>query len=182
MIGLIKIIFALFLLTACNASEQTTAEVNLSKQDIPSNTLISLRRTGCFGNCPIYNLTIDANGKVDYVGWEFVGAESKVKDRIQSHINRKQLGQLIEKFEKANYFSLKDQYDSVGDGCPTYMTDAPYAITSIRLGEREKTIKHYYGCREKDTGDGSGKVYPQELYELESKIDEIVNTKQWLEK
>jgi hypothetical protein len=49
------------------------------------------------------------------------------------------------------------------------VTDLPYAITSITIGGQTKTVNHYYG-------DDSA---PQQLTDLESKIDEIVNSKQW---
>jgi hypothetical protein len=45
-------------------------------------------------------------------------------------------------------------------------------FTSIRINGRSKTIKHNHGCR--------GPKVPKELTELEDKIDEIVNTAQWL--
>jgi uncharacterized membrane protein len=36
--------------------------------DVPSDTLIRLQRTSCYGPCPIYTVTIDAGGTVTYEG------------------------------------------------------------------------------------------------------------------
>ncbi len=45
------------------------------------------------------------------------------------------------------------------------------------MKEKEKTIIHNLGCIEIG---GNWKVFPQQLYNLENKIDEIVETKRWI--
>jgi len=71
---------------------------------------------------------------------------------------------------------------------------------SIRLNEKSKTITHYLGCisneeivKKESSGynssnipvselrDFTKQIFPQELYNLENKIDEIVETKRWIE-
>ena len=39
---------------------------------VDATSSISLRRTGCFGWCPIYRVTIHASGRVDYLGEHYV--------------------------------------------------------------------------------------------------------------
>ena len=82
--------------------------------------------------------------------------------------------QIISEFEKADYFSLKNQYQTEKDGCPESWTDNPTVVTSITINGKTKSISHDYGCQEKNS------VYPKALTELESKIDEIAGTKQWI--
>ncbi len=141
----------------------------LSEPSVPSDTLISLRRTGCFGSCPDYSLTITADGIVTFEGRLYV----RVKGVARNRMSREKLRMLIEEFEIAKYFSLNDSYETEKDGCPEVWTDYPATFTSIRVNGKSKSISHYYGCQ---GGEGSF-VYPNSLTELESRIDEIVGTK-----
>jgi D-alanyl-D-alanine carboxypeptidase len=125
-----------------------------------NDLVITLERTPCHGFCPVYKLTIDGDGTVVYEGIDFVST----KNREETTISREKIEQLIEEFESIDYFSLNDKYTELT------ITDAPSAITSITLGGKTKTIEHYHG-------DFSA---PEELTELEDKIDEIVNSEQWI--
>jgi hypothetical protein len=71
-------------------------------------------------------------------------------------------------FDRVRFFSLETSYWKDLRRC---VTDSPSAFTSIRINGKSKRIKHYLGCREPKF---------KEITELENKIDEIVNTAQWL--
>ena len=114
----------------------------------------------CYGPCPIYKLTIFGDGEVVYVGEGFV---REVGIRVSSITERK-VKNLIKRFEKIGYFRLKKSYDHM------MWTDAPSAITSLRIGKKTKRIDHYLG-------DESA---PEELIELEDAIDCSVNSRQWI--
>jgi hypothetical protein len=135
-------------------------------QNIPRDLMITLERTECFGFCPVYKLTITADGAVVFEGRRFVKQEGAT---IKSAISQERLKQLMAEFDRVKFFSLEDDYSEIRLSCPT---DQPSAFTSIRINGRSKRINHYLGC-------GEPKV-PKELTELENKIDEIVNTAQWL--
>jgi hypothetical protein len=79
---------------------------------------------------------------------------------------------LMADFDRVKFFSLEDNYSHDRRVCDEVWTDNPSAITSIRINGKSKTVNHYYGCR--------GPKAPKELTELEDKLDEIVNTAQWL--
>jgi hypothetical protein len=85
-----------------------------------------------------------------------------VKGEQTSSISPAQVQDLVAAFEQADFLTLTDYMEQK-------VTDLPYAITSITIGGQTKTVNHYYG-------DDSA---PQELIDLESKIDEMVNSKQW---
>jgi len=72
--------------------------------------------------------------------------------------------QLISEFKKAEYFSFYTNYKD------RHVTDMPSAITYININGVAKSIRHYHG-------DSNA---PRELTELENKIDEIVNSDQWI--
>lgn len=176
MLNLIKFLSVFFLLSACFFSPSCFPKSNLFKQEIPQNMMIKLARNYCSGTCPVYEVTVYADGKVVFEGKQNVKTQGKAEDQI----GQEQVKQLIAEVEKAAYFSLNDKYKNDRDGCTTSLTDKPSVNISIRFGGKEKTIDHYYYCREEGKEINFGKVYPQPLYQLESKIDEIVNTKQWI--
>ena len=120
----------------------------------------------------MYTLMIFADGRVVYRGKGFV----RTRKEVVSKVTPEQLSQLLAEFEKIDYFSLRDRYQYLEDGCRTAAIDYPSAITSIRINGRAKTITHDYGCREKIP---DGPVYPKELFALEQRIDEIVGTSRW---
>jgi len=134
---------------------------------LTAGPVITLERTTCFGTCPAYKLTIFADGMVLFEGKEFV----KHKGKAQGQITKAQLDQLMREFNRINYMKLDDEYG--GDRCPDRWTDYPSAITSINQNGQVKTVLHYQGCR--------GLTVLDQLTALENKIDEIVNTKRWIE-
>jgi len=131
--------------------------------------MITLERTGCYGRCPSYTLTITADGAVIFHGRRFVKQEWTI---IKSAITQDQLKQLMAEFDRVKFFSLEDDYMDNPRVCAENWTDNPSAFTSISIDGKSKTVRHYHGCR--------GPKVPKEITELENKIDEIVNTAQWL--
>ena len=138
-------------------------------QSIPQDLMITLERQGGLKNCPVYKLTITADGAVVFEGRRCVKQEGAT---IKSAISQEQLKQLITELDRVNFFSLEDEYWRDPRVCDGVRSDDKEAFTSIRVNGKSKTIRHYHGCM--------GPKVPKELTELENKIDEIVNTAQWL--
>jgi hypothetical protein len=137
-------------------------------QDIPQDLMITIERLGCFGICPVYRLTIAADGAVVFEGRRFVKEARATK---KSAINQEQLKELMAEIDRVKFF-LDDDYSSDSRACNEGMDDSPLAITSIRINGKSKTVSHYDGC--------TGPKGPKDIAELEKNIDEIVNTAQWL--
>jgi hypothetical protein len=121
---------------------------------------IQLQRTACYGTCPIYQVTINQAGEVVYIGNSFVDFTGEHR----SVISQDELSELRRAFERIDFFSLKDSYTDMG------ATDFPSAIVSLTVNGREKVIDHYHG-------DFNA---PEELSKLESEIDRVANTTQWI--
>ncbi len=131
---------------------------------------------------PVYKIVLFADGMVIYDGREYV----KEAGIVRSTITQDQVNQLIKEFERTSYFSLRDRYEDVRDGCPTSASDSAWANTSIKVNGSFKAIMHYYGCQYSEPPSRDHVphirelVYPKELVDLERKIDEVVNIKQWI--
>lgn len=161
------------LLSACGNSISQTDNTNNTQQINKSKFFLRLERTGCWKTCPVYKLTVQSNGEVLFEGINF----TKTKGKAEGKLNENQINQLIDEINKADFFSLKDSYMNMSDGCPSYATDSPTITLFVTLNSREKTIVNNLGCSE--TGD-TFKPFPSQLYNLENKIDEIVGTKRWI--
>jgi hypothetical protein len=118
--------------------------------------LIELERTGCFGFCPQYSVTIDGNGLAVYEGREYV----RVKGRQQTKVPPATVRQLIAEFERLGFFALGD------DPCLGGY-DGPKTRTTIRIGNRRHRVA---------TSEGG----PHALAAHQSKIDRIAGTKKWV--
>ena len=144
------------LISGCAPSVETPT--TSPTENVFSDLVIMMERTACHGTCPIYKLTISGDGNVIYQGQDFV----QVKGEQTASLSPAQIQDLVSAFEQANFFKLTDYTHED-------TTDSPSVITSITLNGKTKTVNHYYG-------DSSA---PQALFDLESKIDEITNSKQW---
>jgi hypothetical protein len=126
-----------------------------------ARVVATLERTACFGTCPMYRLTIYADGRVDWDGRGFV----KVKGKAGAHLTPAALAELRRAFAAAGYFELRGPFDCYE------VTDNPSANLSYDDGRRTRTIQHYYGCSTKGVA---------ALTTLEDRIDEIVGSVRWV--
>jgi hypothetical protein len=120
---------------------------------------LDLRRTACFGSCPIYSIKINGRGFVTYEGRGWV----KETGVHTSRISTVEVRRLVEQFISKGYFAFCGTY-----GAPS---DLPGAITAIKWpGVRKTVINH---------GGFVGAI-PKELFELEEAIDEVADSQQWV--
>lgn len=150
-VGFIGLLLFTSLLSGCVRKAEPVTQEKL---------VIKLARTACFGACPVYSLTINGDGAVIYEGKDYV----RIKGVKEATVAPEVIDLLLQAFEEAAYFTLNDSYSGFGK------SDMPSAITSISIGDNTKSVKHYLG-------DSSA---PKKLTDLENKIDELVNSVQWI--
>jgi hypothetical protein len=147
-----------------------------AQQDLPNDLLIALDRSPCFGSCPVYLLTIRADGSF-VITRQTAWAKSNLPfEPIMGKIEPEKVKDLLAEFRNIKFYSLQKQYGSVsksksGPNCPQYWTDAPTAEITISENGKRKAVSHYLGC--------DGAQILDDLRALETKIDEAVNIKQW---
>ncbi|MGI9035606.1 MAG: DUF6438 domain-containing protein [Pyrinomonadaceae bacterium] len=156
------------------AFSEVQAQTLLKEDKIPKDLSITLERTVCYGTCPDYKLNIQSDGTVNFEGRQYTKTQGKAAGKITSA----QLKQIISEFEKAKFFSLKEKYPDGKNSCPIVATDMPSVVLSIKIDGKEKMIKHYLGCFK--NSEPPFEIFPSELFDLENKIDEIVETKRWI--
>ncbi len=121
---------------------------------------ITLERSSCYGMCPDYTVTISGNGEVTYEGRHHTLVEGK---KIYA-IPRAAVLDLLNDFRKADFWSLKDKYESG-------VTDMPTYFLTFDNGKQKKTIVDYVGL---EMG------MPSVIHELEGKVDRIADTERWV--
>jgi hypothetical protein len=134
------------------------------------------RKVDYFGVAPAYVLIIYPDGSVTFIGQMNV----KTKGAARGSIRQGDLRRLVEEFDRINYFSLHDKYETREDGCPFVFADAGTAYVWYRLGDRRKSVQHYLGCSEEPSRVRAFETFPRELYRLGYLIDAVANSEQWI--
>ncbi len=157
-----KNIFFIFLLFCAGfiVSSCSSGDIAPWKSMDVSNSSISLRRSGCFGTCPVYELSISGNGNVEFNGNNFV--EFPGKHTITIPLDSLRI--LLHQIDTCGWFNLHDEYTNMS------VSDAPSAIITVVIGSKTKTINHYHG-------DMSS---PPILKSIERRIDEIARSAQFI--
>jgi hypothetical protein len=87
----------------------------------------------CFGECPIFNMTIASDGGADYSAKMF----NKLQGEFKTVIKKSQLDSLTMLIESANVFSLNNKYSMNWTDHPTY------TLTIKLKNGKVKTIEDY---------------------------------------
>ena len=123
---------------------------------------LSLQRTPCHGQCPVYRVTVRGTGEVRYFGEANVARTGEHRWRI----SERRLERLAEASERARYPRLEDRYTN------REFTGAPGCLTCIEYEDgSSKSVHHYHG-------DPSA---PDALTELEDEIDRILGVERYTE-
>jgi hypothetical protein len=125
--------------------------------DLPE-VLATLRRHACYGTCPVYQVVVYRDGRVEYNGTKWV-AECAATGYLQPL----QLGVLEQMLR--DVVAMKDAYLDE-DWTDASTVDLAY---SPQPGKR-KSIQHYHGDEDA----------PQRLEMVETAFDMIVGTERWV--
>jgi hypothetical protein len=130
------------------------------------SAVLTLERTPCFGSCPVYRVTVSADGTVRFDGKSFVSHPGS----SLAHIPQARVDSLIAELDTGGYFNFAERYVPGSPACGNAATDLPTVTTSVTLHGRTKRIEHYRGCS----------AAPQALSRLEERIDEVLDTVRWI--
>jgi len=121
---------------------------------------ISLKRVGCFGTCPAYQVVIRGDGSVFYVGRAYVD----VIGQKSGSITKEKIAELITIFRQADFFSMNRTYGGCG-------TDAPDVFVSVEIEGRVKEV-----------ADCMGEWYgmPHSVLQVEQAIDRVSGAENWI--
>jgi ankyrin repeat protein len=124
-----------------------------------SRITIALDRSGCFGSCPSYSVSVSPKGIV-FDGGGYVAAKGKHIASVDPDAVRK----LAARFIVADFYSMADGYAAP-------VTDNPGYTLSIDIDGHKKEVHDYVG---QEVG------MPAAIKDLEDSVDELAETKRWI--
>jgi hypothetical protein len=124
-----------------------------------STVSVTLERTGCFGSCPSYIVTVSTEG-IEFDGRSYVVATGKHADRVDAGKVR----ELARKFVASDFYSMDDQYRGL-------VTDNPTKVLSISIDGSRKRVVDYVG---------SWVGMPAVISDLEDEVDSLARTDRWV--
>jgi Domain of unknown function (DUF6438) len=108
-----------------------------TKTDKIDNTLlVSLQRTPCFGQCPVFKIELFGDGKVVYVGQAF----SKRVGTFKAIASPEFIKAILQKAADIKYLSFDTKYPK-GE---SMITDIPSTISFFKSGSESKTVLNNY--------------------------------------
>lgn len=119
-----------------------------------------LERTGCFGACPAYTVTIAREGAVNFVGQ----SHTRVLGNNTAKRTAPRSPFYIAKSLRPSFVRLPDAYRAA-------VSDLPKYVVTVRSGALTKRVLDYAG-----TAAGP----PQAVRDIEDEIDRIAGTERWV--
>lgn len=133
----------------------------------PERFEIALSTSACFGKCPVYDVSIDQAGQVEYDGHQFVAKEGKASKQVPAADALAVYDALL----AAGYFELADRYTTKEDGC-NLVTDGPTSTWNVVVDGKTKPLAHYRGCM--------GVPALSKISKVESLLNEKAGITEWL--
>lgn len=182
MVKKISISFTLLLLLACSRKATPTVagtfappvnpamDLDSTAQETPRNIPVvevpmeellsgpelvaSLAKTPCYGHCPVFEVRIYADGKVEFYGKENV----KLTGKYLSKLTPSALQELREKAGALGFFQFASRYPENGKR----ISDLPNTITYLKSAQAEKTVVNNHSS-------------PLALRKFEAYLEELIN-------
>ncbi|MDR6673858.1 DUF6438 domain-containing protein [Xanthomonas sp. 1678] len=163
------LIAAFSLLAACS---KTTAQPPTYQNSAPVTqeevTSVTMHRSACYGTCPVYTVTIKADGTVEFNGDQHVLIPGKSK----SFVAKSDYDYLVSSIDRLQFSTWKGQYIYKEDGCKSVWTDNPTVDITVTGKKGKKHVSYYYGCR--------GFILAPKIDLLSKIIDDVAGTSKWI--
>ena len=127
---------------------------NYSQDDI----LFSMKKSGCYGPCPVYEMKIYKNGFVELTAKEHL----YLLGDYYTKLPESSVKALVSKFNEAGFFEMENQYTSI-------TKDLPTTWVYFSNEGRQKRIKDYDGA-------------PESLKALEKELSSLLESEDWKKK
>ena len=126
-----------------------------SKEEVDTSVVISMQKTSCVGDCPVYTIDIYESGVVYFNGRENVDKLGEFKIKL----SRMELQRLINIFNEYNFFGFEDRY-------VTDERDLPTTYIYFSHNGKRKRVMNYDGA-------------PVELKKLENEVAQLIKIPKW---
>lgn len=124
---------------ACKSHKSNVSDTNgasSGSESVPSDFRLELKRTACFGQCPAYSMSVNAEGLVEWQGELFVERKGKHIGKI----SRSAVASLYKRIQQSGFQQMKDSYDNPG------ISDLPSSIIALEVEGKRKKVVCRYDC------------------------------------
>ena len=121
---------------------------------------ITLSRSGCYGTCPVYSVTLSTKDGIGFYGRSYVAE----KGGHSVPADPEKIRALAREFVAADFYSMEDEYTAP-------VTDLPTTEISIDIDGNKKMVIDYQG-----TWVGM----PAVIKDLEEEVDFMAGSKRWI--
>jgi hypothetical protein len=136
-----SLVLIIFLLVAapCVAEEQSA---------YPAGFSFVLRRTACFGSCPVYSVAVDSRGNIDFQPDE----NTQERNATKLSLSPAKVWQLVDALDEAWFFDRQSAYQPGMRNCSRkhYRTDHPGFRISASVDGKRNDVAVNEGCAEVD--------------------------------
>ena len=122
----------------------------------PPIVSVTLRRGACHGSCPVYEVTLAADGAATWHGERFVDRIGDYRGRADEN----DVGKLIGFLSRAGFLGWEPEY--VAD-----VSDLPNYVLTVVTGEQRRTVRQY------------GVDEPADFWVIATVVDHIAGTVDW---
>jgi Domain of unknown function (DUF6438) len=140
------------------SSPTTTVTPTKTEPKVDNNVMVSLQRTPCFGQCPVFKIQLFNDGKVVYEGRAFCKRMGTHKATASPEL----IKAIQQKASDIKYLSLNEKYPK-GE---SMITDIPTTVSYIKFGSESKMIHNNYDA-------------PTELIEFERWLEQQFEGLKW---
>lgn len=165
----LRSIVLLLVLSACTSAERPVAEARRAAPKIPADLKITLERGLCYGSCPSYTVTIDAEGQIEWEGHEHVAHPGQRRKRL---VTLHELASLWGRLDAVDYRQLPSSPNYDESTCPSEVTDMSSSLVTIVANGEQRQVYHYHGCE--------GYEPLSAFTKLEDEIDAVTGTAEWI--
>jgi hypothetical protein len=116
---------------------------------------LEIQHQGCRGNCPTYNIKVDAKGNATYFGRRAVEMMGEYKKTLEG----KTVEALSTAITEAHFFDFEDEYG-------TEVADIPGVVTIVTMDGKTKRVVDIRNA-------------PQALKDMEAKLEELIGKEGW---
>ena len=131
---------------------------------------VTLRRTACFGFCPIYEVTVYEQDVLQFSGERFV---TETGGAVSKRLPDGSFKKLIKIARDHQFSDFDPRYpNEAGDNCGPIATDMPSVIVSIETKRLNHEVSVYQGCRGFD-----GR---ERFEEMVAQMDAVFDIEDWI--
>ncbi len=156
------------LVTACQPRPGAEARGNEVRADS-----IVLERTGCFGYCPAYHLSLRADGNVAFASRAPRDSGRVMRDSIAPG----EFAWLVQEANRSGFFALPPVIGEDKSLCRVMATDHPTVSVAIFHGDSTSRVVDYRGCYAGT--DLSLDPRLAKLRHFEAQVDSVARSERW---